>query len=535
MWFPDAKRHIHGVSPALPDTRRGLPTLLGCLACLFALSVFPALAQESQQTPLERRIRSILDEDMARQASGGVEVVSIQTGKRLAAINAEKRFIPASTAKLFPAAAALARLRPDFKYRTTVETNAVVTPDGRVQGDLVLVGRGDPNLSGRVLPYNGTTERVRPPTLALEDLASQLARRGIHVVEGDLVVDDTYFVSQPFGQSWTLDDLQWGYGAPVTALALNDNVIVFRIRPGPRVGAPVQIELEPSTTRFQIENRVVTVARNRSPASTRRLTIDRRPGSTLVRLWGEIRENSPEWTSALAMDDPALIAGEVFRDALSRNKIEVRGTVRAHELYPGEVDDLEKAAPPPQPSPATTVLATLESLPLADSLKVILKVSQNLHAEMLLRTLGRERRRIGSVEAGLAEIADFLKENDIPEDSVLVRDGSGLSRQSLVTPSAMTALLRAMYDSPHRDLWLDLLPLAGTDGSLQNRLNGRAVAGRVRAKTGGLAGVAALAGYAPNAAGELLAFTIFINHHNLPPGPATGLIDRIVQEIAASR
>jgi len=275
---------LAGEGPALPGTHRGLSELLAYLACLFTLSVFPALAQESPRTPLERRILAILGEDVARQAYGGVEVVSVQTGKRLAAINADKRFVPASTTKLFPAAAALARLSPNFQYRTTVETVAAVTPDGRIRGDLVLVGRGDPNLSGRVLPYSGNTERVRPPTLALDDLAAQVGRRGIHVVEGDLVVDDTYFVSQPFGQGWTLDDLQWGYGAPVTAMALNDNVIVFRIRPGPRAGAPVVIELEPPTTRFQIENHVVTVLRNRSAASLRRLAIDRRPGSNVVRL-----------------------------------------------------------------------------------------------------------------------------------------------------------------------------------------------------------------------------------------------------------
>jgi D-alanyl-D-alanine carboxypeptidase/D-alanyl-D-alanine-endopeptidase (penicillin-binding protein 4) len=508
------------------------------LTGLATLFIFPALAQnsqESQTTPLERRIRSILSEDVGRQTHAGIEVVSLRTGKRIAAVDPDRRFVPASTAKLFPAAVALARLSRDFKYRTTVETAATVTPDGRVQGDLALVGRGDPNLSGRVLPYNGTTERVRPPTLAFDDLAAQVARQGIRVVAGDLVVDNTYFVAQPYGQGWTLDDLQWGYGAPVTALALNDNVIVFRIRPGARAGAPVFIELEPPTTRFQIENKVLTVARNRrSPDSARQLTIDRRPGSTVVRLWGELREGSSEWSGALAMDDPGLIAGEVFRDALARNQIELRGTVRTRELYPAEVADLERADPPASSS-ATTVLAAFESLPLAESLKVILKVSQNLHAEMLLRTIGHERRGVGSVEAGLAEIAEFLKESGINPEDVLLRDGSGLSRQNLVTPSVMTALLRAMYDSPHRDLWLDLLPLAGTDGSLQNRLNGRTVAGRVRAKTGGLAGVSALAGYAPNAGGEMLAFTIFINHHNLTPGPATGLIDRIVQEITASR
>jgi D-alanyl-D-alanine carboxypeptidase/D-alanyl-D-alanine-endopeptidase (penicillin-binding protein 4) len=172
---------------------------------------------------------------------------------------------------------------------------------------------------------------------------------------------------------------------------------------------------------------------------------------------------------------------------------------------------------------------------LTESLKVTLKVSQNLHAEMLLRTLGQEQRQVGSVEAGLAVINEFLKGHGVGEEDVLLLDGSGLSRQSLATPSALTTLLRAMYDSPQRDAWLDMLPLAGTDGSLLNRLRGNGLFGKVRAKTGGLAGVAALAGYAPNAKGEMLAFAILINHHALKAGPATGLIDRVVHEIASSR
>ena len=507
------------------------------LICLLAFSLFPALAQETpepERTPLERRILAIISEDPARQALWGVDVVSLRTGNRIASINAEKRFTPASTAKLFPAAVALSRLGPDFIYHTTVETSAPATDDGRVVGDLILVGRGDPNLSGRVLPYNERTERIRPPTLALEGLAAQVVQRGIRVVEGDLVADDTYFVSQPYGEGWTVDDLQWGYGAPVAALSLNDNVIVFRIRPGRRVGEPASIDMEPSTTRFQLENRIATVARYRQTSPGRRLTIDRALGSSVVQLWGELRTNSPEWTGALAMDNPPAIAGEVFREALSRNGIEVRGAVRVREIHRGEVADLTQGNPAEKAPPAT-VLASRDSLPLADSLKVMLKVSQNLHAEMLLRTLGREQRQIGSVEAGLAVIGEFLKEKGVPEDDVLLRDGSGLSRQSLVTPAALTTLLRVMYDSPHRDLWMDLLPIAGTDGSLQHRLSGKTVAGRVRAKTGGLAGVAALAGYAPNASGEMLAFTIIINHHNLTAGPATGMIDRVVQEIVASK
>ena len=546
--FPSSQRPGNLCHPACPERSRGERSegsvLSVCLSLgnlflvfLFGASLLPALAQEPSQpspTPLERRILAIINENPARQALWGVNVISLRTGDPIASINAEKRFTPASTSKLFPAAVALSLLGPDFLYHTTVETSSSVTEDGRVEGDLILVGRGDPNLSGRVLPYNGQTERIRPPTLALEGLATQVAQRGVRVVEGDMVADDAYFVSQPYGEGWTVDDLQWGYGAPVAALSLNDNVIVFRIRPGRRVGEPASIDMEPSTTRFQLQNRIATVGRYRQTSPGRRLTIDRAIGSSVVQLWGELRPNSPEWTGALAMDNPPAIAGEVFREALARNGIEVRGTVRTRALPPGEVADLGQGDLVEKKSP-TTVLAFRDSLPLTDSLKVMLKVSQNLHAEMLLRTLGHEQRQVGSVDAGLAVIGDFLKEHRIPEDDVLLRDGSGLSRQSLVTPASLTTLLRVMYESPHRDVWIDLLPVAGTDGSLLHRLRGSTLRGRVRAKTGGLAGVAALAGYAPNAAGDMLAFAIIINHHNLTAGPATGLVDRVVQEIVASK
>ena len=191
------------------------------------------------------------------------------------------------------------------------------------------------------------------------------------------MADDTYFVSQPYGQGWTVDDLQWGYGAPVAALSLNDNVIVFRIRPGRRVGETASIDMEPSTARFQLENRIATVARYRQTSPGRRLTIDRAIGSSVVQLWGELRTNSPEWTGALAMDNPPAIAGKVFREALSGNGIEVRGAVRTRELHPGEVADLAQGDLA-EKAPPTTVLASRDSLPLADSLKVMLKVSQNL-------------------------------------------------------------------------------------------------------------------------------------------------------------
>src|SRR5262249_47595152 len=160
---------------------------------------------------------------------------------------------------------------------------------------------------------------------------------------------------------------------------------------------------------------------------------------------------------------------------------------------------------------------------------------QNLHAEMLLRTLGRERRNVGSLEAGLEEVKSFLREAGIADGQVELQDGSGLSRQSEVTPAAMVALLRYMHQSPWASLLTPLLPRGGEDGSLTGRMTARSLAGRVSAKTGSLSGVAALAGYVTNQSDEVLAFAIFANHHTMTSGAADALIDRIVGLLAGSR
>lgn len=523
---------------------RLLPQLF--LAVLLSASV--SLAQTAKFTGKDRRLRgrivSILESEGASQAHWGIEVVSLSNGTLRVGWNQTKLFIPASTAKLFITAAALARLGPDFRYRTTLEAAGPFGPineDGQLQGDLFLVGRGDPNLSGRTLPYQKQAERAVPPTQVFRELAEQLTARGVRSVAGDLVVDDTYFVHQPYGQGWEVDDLLWWYGAPVSALAVNDNVIQVSVLPGERRGERAQIRLEPAANYYEVENRIMTVAPEpmapgggAALAPQQRVAIDRQPGSRRVQFWGQIPVGDPGWQGTIAVDDPPQFAGELLRQELARRGIEVKGGVRVLRLHPFEVADLQGMSAPPTP-PSREVLAQHESAPLAESLKVILKVSQNLHAEMLLRTLGRERRHLGSAEAGLEELKQFLTEIGVKEDAVVLRDGSGLSRQDLVTPSAMVALLRYMYRSEQGALWTELLPLAGADGTLAERLKAPAVASRVWAKTGSLAGVSALAGYVANRKNDLLAFAIFINHHNLTDGEAAALLDRIVEEIAKSR
>ena len=512
------------------------------LILLFTASTPQAQKSKStgQARSLKTRIASILQQEGARNAFWGIQVISVRDDKKIYGWNEDKLFVPASTAKLFTTAAALVRLGPDFIYSTSVEASAPVDQDGEVHGDLILFGRGDPNLSARVLPYAARTERTGSPTKVFEELADQVWASGIRAVDGDLIVDDRYFVNQPYGQDWTVGDLVWGYGTPVSALSINDNVITLHALPGEHSGDPAIFSLEPMGSYYEVENHVVTTAKTIESSgesamlAERKISVDRPVGSRVLVVWGQIPENDPGWTESVAINDPSTFAGTFFQQELARHAIVIKGNLKVRHLEPFEVSDLHEASHPSAPPPAL-VIASHQSAPLIESLTVIAKVSQNLHAEMLLRTLGQERRHLGSVEAGLDEVDQFLQEAGVPVNGVALHDGSGLSRRNLVSPSAMVELLRGMYNSKYQSSWIDLLPVAGVDGSLAQRLRGRNIASRVHAKTGSLAGVASLAGYILPRKGSVLAFAIFVNHHMLTNEEADGLVDRIVEEIAKDR
>ena len=182
------------------------------------------------------QIETILAQPDLSRGFWGIEIASLKNGKVLYSSNADKLFTPASNTKLFTTAAALALIGPDYNFRTTVESNGTLDKHGRLIGDLVLVGRGDPNLSGRELPYLLRTERNDHPIQVLEQLADELVQKGVKYVDGDLIADDSYFAFERYGEGWSQDDLVWADGAPVSALTINDNVIFVNILPADRVG-----------------------------------------------------------------------------------------------------------------------------------------------------------------------------------------------------------------------------------------------------------------------------------------------------------
>jgi D-alanyl-D-alanine carboxypeptidase/D-alanyl-D-alanine-endopeptidase (penicillin-binding protein 4) len=513
--------------------RRSVARLLSLIFLLLA----PLLAAPAK--PLPDRIAAILAAPDLARGFWGVEVVSLSSGEVLYSQNADKLFTPASNTKLFTTAAALALIGPDYKFRTTVETTGTLDRYGRLNGDLILVGRGDPNLSGREIPYNLKTQRNDDPIQALESLADALVQKGVKFIDGDIVADDSYFAFERYAEGWSQDDLMWSDGAPVSALTVNDNVVFVNIQPADRPGEKAFVSVKPFAGYYRLDNRIIT-----TPAGTpRKLALNREPGSTVVTLWGNVPLDDPGTNEALAIDDPAEFAAGLFRELLEKRGIVVYGKQRTHHTELAALSTFSVTVTAPSHGGGETVarplkidqpltLAAYESKPLLEDVRIINKVSQNLHAEILLRLLGREHGTAGTIEAGLEVLKGFLAQAGIATDQYAFYDGSGLSRENLVTPHAIVQLLRYSSVQPWGADYKSTLPIAGLDGTLSERLNTPPhPQNRITAKTGSLNGVKALSGYATTNSGQSIAFSILSNNFNLPSKRVTDTIDELVQAI----
>lgn len=477
-------------------------------------------------------------------AHWGIDVLDLTSGKVIFSLNPDHLFLPASNVKLLTTAAALASAGPDYRFHTTVETTGKLDAQGRLLGDLVIIGRGDANISGRVLPYQLKTERLSPPTQALEELADQIAQKGVKIVDGDVVGDDTYYSPERYGEGWALDDLQWLDGAPVSALTFNDNVLFIKVHPGGQVGEKALVTIDPDTTYYEVSNSIETSA----AGVTRKIGVHRDPGSSKVMLWGTIPLDDAGMTEAISLDDPAQFTANLFRGILEKRGITITGKARArHGERAQFFDQSQPQARMSEPKTANMrccmgrvetstsstsspdqVLAEHVSLPLLEDVRVTNKTSQNLHAELLLRLVGKLSGGVGSFEDGSAALRHFLLQTGIKSDEFFLLDGSGLSRRDLITPAAVVQLLTYAAQQPWGAAYEQTLPVGGSDGSLAERFVNTPAGGLIHAKTGTLSHVNALSGYGETRSGKRFAFSIFCNNHNLPSAKVIGAIDSIV-------
>jgi D-alanyl-D-alanine carboxypeptidase/D-alanyl-D-alanine-endopeptidase (penicillin-binding protein 4) len=490
-------------------------------------------ASRKSHGSLKKQIESILLQPDLGRGFWGIEIASVNSGKVLFSLNPDKLFTPASNTKLFTTAAGLALIGPEYKFRTTIETNGSLDKYGRLSGDLVLVGRGDPTLSGRQLPYSVRTLRDANPVKVLEKLADELAQKGVKYIDGDIIADDSYFAFERYGEGWSQDDLIWPEGAPVSALTINDNVIFVNILPGAHPGDKAFVSVAPFADYYSIDNRLLT-----TPAGTgRKIYINREPGSTQLTLWGTMPMDDAGANEGLAIEDPSEFASRLLRHLLEVRGIAVYGKQRTRHMELASLSTFTSTVLASSrggdehavTSPGPLVLAEHQSTPLSEDIQVINKVSQNLHAEILLRLLGREKGTGGTVQAGLEVLRGFLNNAGISGDDYAFYDGSGLSRQNLVTPHAVVGLLRYAAKQPWGKEYRDSLPAAGVDGSLADRCKDLDPQAHVFAKTGSLGGVKTLSGYAVTAKGEQIAFSILSNNLSVTGKRVNDVIDSIVE------
>ncbi|HTZ73961.1 MAG TPA: D-alanyl-D-alanine carboxypeptidase/D-alanyl-D-alanine-endopeptidase [Candidatus Aquilonibacter sp.] len=479
------------------------------------------------------RVDAALSEARAQKAFWGILVADRDTGKTLYELNANKFFAPASNAKLFTTSLALATLGPDYRYRTTLESSSPLSAEGKLSGDLILVGRGDPDLSNRVFPYDQKAERDGAPEKVIAELADAAVAKGLKEVDGDIVADDTYYPYDPYPAGWVVGDLFFSFGAPVSAIDYNDNIVGIDVVPGAKTGDAVELDVQPVAAREGFDAQVATSASGAKPD----LAVVREPGPNFILLRGTVPAGGAAVHLELAMTQPAETAGRSLKDLLEARGVIVRGAVRAQHSPPPVVDAQGLPGPPdaPQdPQPNRMVLAEHLSPTLLESILLTNKISQNLHAEMFLREVGRQKYGTGSTAAGLFVERDFLHTIGIADGDVVLTDGSGLSPQDLVTPQAVITLLLYAKTQPWGADFVSTLPIAGVDGTLQNRFNGGPGTGLIHAKTGSIANVRAISGYATSLRGESLVFCIFGNNNPQHGTDATLTIDAIAAAMVDS-
>ncbi|WP_194285357.1 D-alanyl-D-alanine carboxypeptidase/D-alanyl-D-alanine endopeptidase [Gluconobacter aidae] len=482
----------------LSCTAAGLPVLLS--ACAVQRTP-PPLGPHA----LAKKLSPILQPSQDQGVRWGI-VIASEDGTILFSRNANGRFIPASNTKLFTTAAAMAGLAELNHEAAEHPTTLLLAARPHGAPDLILRGSGDPTLSDNAACQTG----------CLQTLANAVSAKGLRRIHA-IIADDQLFADERWGDGWSWNNLPTQWGTAVSALTLNDNTAELTVQPGIRLGDRPLSKWSAPDEGLTLLNQALTV-----PDGKPELNLEKKPGDTRLVLTGTLPADAPVQTLKIGLDDPALSAARHFRSLLREAGIRVQSIQVRHRLTKTAADT---------PAPAARILATLPAPDLKSDIRHLLKVSQNLHAELLLRRLALIHGN-GSTEDGLTERKQVLTTLGLPAAGFSLYDGSGMSPYNRVTPQTVIQLLRLAERQPWGADWRDDLPLATRDGTLAHRFIGTPVADHLHAKTGTLAATHSLSGYLQTTRGQTLLIAIFAN--DIPddlPHP-TKIMDDLVTTIA---
>ena len=477
-------------------------------------------------TPLGSSLDAIFNDPALGPVVWSVDVRALRgqvlrlPDETLYARNRHLLLTPASTMKVVTMAAAAERLGWDHRFETTLAATGEIR-GGTIEGDLVVRGTGDPTINA-------------PGT---EDLftrwAGELRARGITRIAGRIIGDDDAFdggrrgeETAGLGAGWAWDDLALAFSAPAGALQQHENVVELAVSPADTAGSPARIEIRAprvapgSASGVTLINQALT----RAEGGNTNVRLSRRPDGGALIVTGEIPLGAPAAVRTGAVSDPTLFFVQGLRTALQRAGVEVDGEAIDIDQFDPAVKQILRQR--------LRLLIRHESEPLSTVAVQLMKRSQNLYAESLLQHLGVVTG--GTGDAGPAAAEAVLDEWGIGGSRAIVADGSGLSRYNALSSAGLLDVLARLWRDPrHREPFVDTLPVAGRDGTLRSRMVGSAADGAVRAKTGSMTRVRALAGYVVAPGREPIAFVILANNYTVPSAEITRAIDAAVVAIAA--
>ena len=446
----------------------------------------------------------------------GIDIRSLDTGERLFDLNPGKLMMPASNMKILTLATAATTLGWDYRFTTTLEARGTIS-GGVLHGDLIIKSNGDPTINSR----NCRADSV------LAQWAQALADAGIREIDGRIIGNDQAFDDEGIGAGWAWDYLQYGYAAPVGALEFNENVAALTVAPAATAGAAPTVSLQPGAG-LELLNRAATGGAGSEDTIDYRRHIDR----PVLEVTGSIPLGAQPDTRTVAVVNPTFFFAESVRHALIARGITVTGPAVDYDDIAGELLATDTETHQSIPS-VTKVIATTESPPLREIATVLMKVSQNLYAETMLKAVAATRSGLGTVEGGRIVARDSLGSWGVASDSYVMYDGSGLSRYNYVTAATLITILEHLYKDPlHHDAFLATLPIAGKDGTLASRLRLTRAEGNALAKTGSIANVRALSGFVKTRDGETLVFSILANDFVIPSASINWIADLGIEVLA---
>jgi len=455
-------------------------------------------SRPSDREGLRAALQNVVERTALKSGRVSIEVRSLEDGALVYSKNADDLLNPASNVKLFTAAAALAKLGPDYRFSTELFTDAEPN-EGKVK-TLYVRGLGDPTL---------TTER-------LYALAGDLFHAGLREA-GELVIDETFFDGARLAPGFDQETSDHAYMAPTGAVSLNSNAVGLFVHPGERPGMKATVEVEPPSDYVTVDCDINTSARR-----NRRFALFSEPfgDKQKVIARGVVPSGKDSWSAWKKVDNPPQYFGQTFKALLNERGIKLKGRVRlgtvpqgAKQIYVSQSDTLDLV------------------------LKRLNKNSSNFIAEQLLKTLGAELVGVpGTTAKGVAVVEDFLeKEVGIPRGAYVMKNGSGLNDTNRFSAAQLVRLLHYMWDRfPLAPEYLSSLGIAGKDGTVRYRFEGSDAVGRLRAKTGTLENVSALSGYVQTVGGEKVAFAMLVNDYPGRAGPVVQGLDALGAALAAS-